>query len=95
MGNAFYSHPNYKIFYTLQVESAKQNLTPLSEKVDELHDQLFMEEAWWSAVIQWGKKIGDSLEIVERVKQAIEIDHKKTTTVSKVKNKYVQDQLVC
>lgn len=48
-----------------------------------------MEEAWWSALIRWGDRIGDKLEIIERVKQAIESDHKKATTVSKVKNKYV------
>jgi hypothetical protein len=62
-------------------------LTPLSEKVEELKSQLFMDEAWWSAVIRWGDRIGDKLEIIERVKQAIESNHKKATTVSKVKNK--------
>lgn len=61
----------------------------MSVKVDELNSQLFMEESWWSAVIRWGEKIGDKIEIIERVKQAIERNHKKNTTVAKVKNKYV------
>jgi hypothetical protein len=78
----------FATIYYSQVESAKENLTPSSEKVEELHSQLCMEEAWWSEVIRWGDRIGDKLEIIERVKQTIESNHKKATSVSKVKNKY-------